>query len=153
MTKESNINERKLEALLDAIAHLRGWTNPDSECYQIKNPLMIKSFALPGKHEITSEGLRVFQSSLAGMKAGLFDLGLKVTGQSRAGLKPDDKLANLLRVYGLTEKLAHQQVVRYLKRALKDESLSPETPLAYFRNDIVKSPENNALNGQEIVND
>jgi len=124
----------KIESLLDAIGQLKGMGNPDSVTYQIRNPLHIKSFARPGKHEIDSEGRRVFSSFLAGYKACWFDLDIKTKGESRAGLKADDKLSNLLKVYGITEKLGQQQVVKYLKRALKDDSLSPETSLTYFRN-------------------
>jgi hypothetical protein len=123
----------KIESLLDAIASLKGWSNPDSLTYQIKNPLHIKSFARPGKHEIDEEGRRIFTSWLAGYKACLFDLDMKVSGKSRAGLKEGDKLSNLLRVYGLSESLGQDQVVKYLKRALKDQTINKETPLAYFR--------------------
>jgi len=123
----------KLEALLDAIGNLKGMANPDSLTYQIKNPLHIRSFARPGKHEIDEEGRRIFPSWLAGYKASLFDLEMKVSGKSRAGLREEDKLSNLLRVYGLPEKLAQQQVCKFLKRALKDDTIHPETPLSYFR--------------------
>jgi hypothetical protein len=123
----------KLEALLDAIAHLKGYsTNPDSTLYQIRNPLGIISFSRPGKNEIDDEGRRIFSSDLAGRRACLFDLELKVKGESRAGIKPEDKLENLLRVYGVSELLGQQQVVKFLKRALKDETISRTTPLAYF---------------------
>lgn len=123
----------KIEALLDSIASLKGFSNPDSVTYQIKNPLNIRSFARPGKHEIDEEGRRVFQSFLAGYKACLFDLDIKIKGESRAGIREGDKLSNLLRVYGISEKLGQQQVVKYLKRALKDDSLTTETPLSFFR--------------------
>jgi hypothetical protein len=124
---------RKLEALLDAIGSLKGFSNPDSVAYQIKNPLLIKSFARPGKHNIDGEGRRIFESSQAGYKACWFDLDIKTRGESRAGLKPDDKLSNLLRVFGLTERLGQQQVVKFLRRALLDETISLDTPLTYFR--------------------
>lgn len=127
----------RLEALLDAIGALKGWHNPDSETYQKKNPLQIKSFARPGKHEIDDNGVRVFTSALAGLKACLFDLEMKVSGESRAGLRAGDKLENLLRVYGITEKLGQEQVVKFLKRALKDQTMTRETPLACFREGAV----------------
>lgn len=129
----------KLEALLDAIAALNGWSNPDSDCYQIRNPLGLTSFAIAGKHEMDAKGRRVFTSSLAGLKAGLFDLDVKTSGKSRAGLKPGDAISNLLRVYGLTEKGGQQQVVKFLRRALKDDSIDLNTKLTYFRED---RPEN-----------
>lgn len=129
----------KLEALLDALASLKSWHNPDSDCYQLRNPLGLASFARAGKHEMDGEGRRIFKSSLAGIKACLFDLEVKVKGTSRAGLKADDALANLLRVYGLTEKGGQQQVVKFLRRALKDQDIDLDTKLTYFRED---NPEN-----------
>jgi hypothetical protein len=122
----------RLEGLLDAIASLKSWGNPDSVSYQIRNPLLIQSFSRPGKNEIDDEGRRVFSSSLAGIRAGLFDLQLKCSGESRAGLKKEDLLDNLLRVYGLTEKLGQEQVVKFLRRALKDQSINRTTPLSWF---------------------
>lgn len=126
----------KIEALLDAIAHLKGYsTNPDSALYQIRNPLGIMSFSRPGKNEIDDEGRRVFSSDLAGRRASLFDIELKISGASRAGIKAEDKLENLLRVYGITEIGGQQAVVKFLKRALKNESISKSTPLAWFLDD------------------
>lgn len=123
----------KLEALLDALASLKGFNNPDSLCYQIRNPLMVKSFARPGKHEVTEDGLRVFDSTLAGYKAGLFDLEKKVSGTSRAGVKADDTLQNVFRVYGITELGGMDAACKYLKRALKDQAITKNTPLSYFQ--------------------
>ena len=124
----------RIEALVDAIAHLKGsTTNPDGELFQIRNPIGIMSFSKPGKNEIDTSGRRVFKTWLAGYRASVFDCEIKVKGESRAGLKKEDNLSNLLRVYGFTEKLAHQQVVKFLRRALKDSTITTETPLAYFR--------------------
>ncbi len=129
----------RIEALLDSIAALKGSsTNPDGELYQIRNPLGVTSFSRPGKNEIDSEGRRVFTSWLAGYRACLFDLELKVKGESRAGIKKDDGLDNLLRVLGVTEVGGQQQVVKYLKRALRDSTITKTTPLAYFRNEEIK---------------
>lgn len=126
----------RLEALHDAIASLRSWGNPDSDAYQLRNPLLLPSFSRPGKNEVDDKGRRVFNSSLAGVRAGLFDLQLKITGESRAGLKKDDKLENLLRVFNITEALGQQQVVKFLRRALKTEEVTRQTPLAWFSEDI-----------------
>ena len=122
----------RLEALHDAIASLRGWNNPDSISYSLRNPLLVQSFSKPGKNEITEDGLRVFNTELAGIRACLFDLELKVSGKSRAGIKPDDLLENVLRVYGITERLGMQQIVKYLKRALKTQDVSVTTTLKWF---------------------
>lgn len=122
----------KIEALFDALASLKGWSNPDSVCYQLRNPLMVKSFSKPGKNTITEEGYRVFETQLAGIRAGLFDLTLKVTGKSRAGIKAEDRLENVLRVYGVSELGGQQAVVKYLKRALKTQDIKITTPLKWF---------------------
>jgi hypothetical protein len=126
----------KLEALVDAIASLNGYsTNPDSDAYQLRSPILVKNFSRPGQNEIDDRGRRVFSSALAGYRAALFDLKVKCSGTSRAGLKADDKLSNLLRVLGISEILGQKQIVKFLKRALKDETITTETPLAYFRSE------------------
>lgn len=129
---ELKVNQIKLESLMDAVAKLNGAFNPDSDLYSIKNPLKVKSFARPGKHQITEDGLRVFPSILAGMKAGLFDLELKIKGQSRAGLKTTDSLSSLLGLYGVQSKQAVDSVVSFLRRAMKDQSIKASTELSYF---------------------
>jgi len=122
----------KIEALLDSIASLKGWSNPDSVSYSLRNPLLVKSFSRPGKNEITEDGTRVFSSALSGLRACLFDLELKVRGESRAGLKKEDKLENLLRVYGISELGGQQQILKFLKRALKTQDIKLTTPLTWF---------------------
>lgn len=122
----------KIEALCDAIAQLNQADVPESTAYRLRNPLLLKSFAKLGRHEVNSEGLRVFNSLLAGLKAGLFDLDLKLKGLSRAGLKPTDPLKNLLGCYGIAGPVAHTKIVRFIRRAIKDESVSTDTPLSFF---------------------
>lgn len=122
----------KIEALVDAIGKLHGTSNPDSHCYQIRNPLKMRSFARAGKHEVDDDGQRVFASWLAGYKAAIYDMDLKVRGQSRAGLKTEDRVRNLLGVYGISEIAAIDNVVSFLRRALKDPTITKETPLVYF---------------------
>lgn len=122
----------RLEGLHDSIAALRGWNNPDSVSYALRNPLLVQSFSRPGKNEITETGHRVFSTELAGIRACMFDLELKVRGKSRAGIKETDLLENVLRVYGITERLGQQQIVKFLKRALKTQDISVTTPLKWF---------------------
>ena len=108
--------DQKCESLVDAIGNLNGaFGNPESEAYRLKSPLMLRSFARVGKHEVNERGLRIFPSMLSGYKAATFDMALKLSGNSRAGLKPTDTLENLLRVYGLTEILAHKKCVNFLR--------------------------------------
>jgi len=125
-------NVNKIECLLQAIGKLNGMTNPESEAFSINNPLKVRSFARPGKHFVSDSGLRVFPSILAGIKAGLFDLELKISGHSRAGLKPTDTITNLLGCYGMKEKLAVDNVVNYLRKGLSDPTISSKTELSYF---------------------
>lgn len=122
----------KYEAIVDAIARANGFHDPTSDCYKLRNPLMIRSFARPGKHETDEQGRRIFTSLLSGYKAALFDVELKITGKSRAGLKPTDTLANLLGVYGIKEPGGVGYVVSFLRRALDNQTLAAETPLSYF---------------------
>lgn len=132
MSDEIKVNQIKLEALCGAIAKLNGGYTPEAPCYFIRNPLKVRSFARPGKHLITDEGLRIFPSILAGLKAGLFDLELKIKGQSRAGLKTTDTLSSLLNLYGITHKQAVDSVVSFVRRALHDDTVKGSTPLSYF---------------------
>ena len=122
----------KIEALVDAIASLKGWHNPDSDSYQWRNPLLVQSFSRPGKNLISGDGTRVFSSSLAGMRACVFDADLKIRGESRAGIKKTDLLENILRAYGITELGGQQTVVKFLKRALKDDTITKTQPLSWF---------------------
>ena len=123
----------KIEVIVDAISRVNGANDPESECYQLRNPLLIRSFARPGKHETDEKGRRVFTSWLSGYKAALYDCELKISGNSRAGLKPEDTLTNLLGVYGIKELGGIKNVVSFIRRALKDEAISKDTPLSFFR--------------------
>lgn len=122
----------KIEALVDAIGKVNGIHNPESEAYRLRNPLLIRSFARPGKHETDEQGRRVFKSLLSGYKAALFDMELKITGQSRAGLQPTSTLSNVLGVYGIRELGGVSNVVSFLRRALDDPNINSSTPLSYF---------------------
>lgn len=126
-------NIQQIEAIVDAVSSLKGWTNPDSPAYRLRNPLLLRSFAKAGKHEITEDGYRIFTSGLAGYKSCCYDVELKLSGGSRAGLKPTTStLVNLAGVYELPPGLAVVQIVRFLRRALLDDTITKETPLSYF---------------------
>jgi hypothetical protein len=122
----------RVEAIVDILGKLNGMGDPDSEAYALRNPLLIRSFARPGKHETDEGGRRIFSSFLSGYKAALFDAQLKIGGKSRAGLKPTDGLSHLLGVYGIKEAGGVKAVVNHLRRALKDDSIDGHTPLSYF---------------------
>jgi len=123
---------RRIEALADAIARLnQAWT-PEADAYQLRNPLLIKSFARPGKHETDDKGRRIFESFLSGYKASLFDLDLKLRGKSRAGLTTESTLENLLGVYGIDSIAATDNIVAFVRRALKDQSITKRTSVTFF---------------------
>jgi hypothetical protein len=121
-----------LEILVDAIAHLNRAHEPESAAYRLRNPLLLRSFARPGKHELDEEGRRVFPSFINGYKASVVDMELKVSGKSRSGIKADDNLRNLLAAYGIRELGGVDQVVKFLRRALKDANISRESHLTIF---------------------
>ena len=121
----------KIEALVDAIATTTGaFHNPESEAYKLRSPLLVRSFARPGKHEMNVGGRRVFTSMLAGYRAAVFDIEKKLSGESRAGIRPTDVLSNLLAVYEIHDSA---KIVSFLRRALQDQAINSNTPLTYFR--------------------
>ena len=123
---------RRIEALVDSICDLFGGMYPGSEAYNLRNPLLVKSWARAGKHEIDEQGRRVFSSFLNGYKAGLYDIELKVKGLSRANVSPDSPLSELLRCYQIEGSVATKKIVSFLKRALQDESITENTLVSYF---------------------
>lgn len=125
----------RLEALVDAIGKRNGMETPSSLAYKLRSPLLLRSFARPGKHEIDSEGRRVFESLISGYRASLFDLELKITGQSRAKLKPADPLHKLLMAYGIDDREGAQIVVGFLRKAL-DDSIDRDTQISYFKEPV-----------------
>lgn len=123
---------RPLEALADAIISISGWHNPESAAYQNRNPGGLP--AISDKHPRDERGMRIFRSALDGYQALLFDLAVKCDGKSRTRLKGESTLRDLVLAYHQPETAA-KYVARYLKRALKDESITDKTPLSYFVRD------------------
>lgn len=123
----------RVEAIVDAISKLNGCADtPESLSYKLRNPLMLKSFARVGKHETDVNGVRIFTSLLSGYKAAVFDVQLKIEGKSRANVKPDSPLEQLLICYGVKTSGAVDNVVSFLKRALGDDNITRHTPCSYF---------------------
>ena len=119
----------RVEALADAIAACTAYTDPASEEYQCRNPLALKVFSQ--KHEKTESGLRVFKNFESGHKAALYDLRIKCEGDSRARVSKESSLKELIRCYSMPNQTVDYVVV-FLKKALGDESVSPDMPLSYF---------------------
>jgi len=127
------LNKVKLEALLNAIGRYYGaFDDPDQPAYKLRNPLLIRSFSVPGRHDVDKEGRRIFKSFLAGYRACLYDLEIKLSGHSRAKIRNTDAIENLLRVYGITEPASQEVVVKFLRRALNDTEIKRTTSLSYF---------------------
>jgi hypothetical protein len=122
----------KIEALVDAIAARNGWGRPTSDSYKLRNPLLLLSFSKPGKNEVDKEGRRIFESRLAGYHAACFDVGVKLSGKSKAGLKENDKLSDLLTTYGVTGWLSRRASLKFIRQALVRPEIKLSTPLSYF---------------------
>lgn len=131
----------RIEALIDAIGQIHGQSDPSSKCYALKNPLLIRSFAKEGNHEVDEDGVRKFRSWGDAYKACTFDIGRKLAGETRATvvvnkvrrkLSADDRLENVCHVYAVhgTDEFA---VVSFLQIALNDPEITLDTPLSYFR--------------------
>jgi hypothetical protein len=127
---------KKIEHIVNAIAKLNGIHDPESRSYILANPLLLRSFALPGKHVVDTEGIRVFDSLLNGYKAAMFDIDLKASGKSRANAGPNSSLEDFLRCYEIKSSLAVENVVSFLRRALNDETISKHTLISYFLEEL-----------------
>jgi hypothetical protein len=125
----------KLEHIVNAIAKLNGLLDPTSDAYRLKNPLLLRSFAMIGKHQVDPEGRRVFESVLNGLKAAMFDIELKASGKSRANAGPDSSLEEFLKCYQINTSLAVDHIVSFLRRALNDQNISKHTLISYFTED------------------
>lgn len=126
------IKKNKTEAIVDAISFLNNAYKGDSLAYQLSNPLLLKSYAKDGKHNIDAEGRRVFDSFLGGYKSAVWDVSLKISGKSNSGLKSTDKLRNLLKVYGISQETDIMTVVHFLRKALRVPEIEQTTPLSFF---------------------
>jgi hypothetical protein len=124
-TKQMN----NLGTLADALAKMYGYHNPASEAYQLRNPGMLKAFLL--SQPINENGYRIFNSTLDGYQALLFDLQMKCSGKSRSKLETSSTLRDLIFVYGQPQTAA-DVVANFLKHALHNETISEKTPLSFF---------------------
>jgi hypothetical protein len=129
---------RKIEAVVDAVAYINRFHEPDSAAYQLKNPLLARAYSFKHIEHTDVEGRRIFSSLVGGYRFAVQDITWKMEGQSRAKgldgnkLKPESTLRDLLLSlrHGREEDLF--TCVDYIVRALKDDSISLDTPLAYF---------------------
>lgn len=118
------MNRQRLEALAEAIAHVSGYTNPANPLYAARNPGGLRPTS--EKHLRDEHGNRVFRSMLDGYQSLLFDLDIKVKGR----LSSDSTLLDLAIAYH--QQAAAKAWARFLKSALHDDSINPNTPLKDF---------------------
>ncbi len=118
--------------MVDSISFLHRAYQPDSEAYKLRNPMMLKNYAPPGKHKIDEKGYRVFDSYLGGYKSGVYDVTIKLKGESNSGIKTTDTLRNLLAVYSINQEDEVNTVVFFLRKAV-NKDITSTTPLSYFK--------------------
>ena len=94
--------------------------------------MMLKNYSPPGKHKVDENGLRVFDSFLDGYKSGVYDVTIKLKGESNSGIKTSDTLRNLLAVFSINKEEDINTVVFFLRKAVSKE-VTPLTPLSYFK--------------------
>lgn len=122
----------RIEVIVDAIGKLNGIHDPESTAYSLRNPLLLESYAQPGKHAIDEEGRRVFDTFLQGYHAAVFDVTVKISGKSRTKLRPENELEHLLGVYKIKSVWDVDKILSFLRRALKDQDIGRHTLLSYF---------------------
>lgn len=120
---------RRLEALVDAFARLNGALDPLSDAYRLRNPLLLLAFN--PKHPRDEKGRRVFKHFVAGYENALLDVRIKCSGRSRARLRPEDALVNLVHTYGQPT-TALRSVVKFVRHALNDDTVPESIHLGWF---------------------
>jgi hypothetical protein len=121
---------KRIEALADALAVMNRAWDPESEAYKTRNPGLLK-WHHTFRHPVNENFVRIFTSFIGGYRALIEDLRIKASGENRSKLKPDSPLLHLVRVYGQPDTAA-DYLVKFLRRALRDEEISPETKLQFF---------------------
>lgn len=119
----------RLEALAAAFGKLNGVHDPFSKAFQLRNPLMLKSFS--AKQEKDEDGYRVFSSFASGWDNALIDLKIKCSGGSYCRLKPEDTLRDLVTHFG-NAACATRSIKNFLRHALNNDEIYESQPLAWF---------------------
>lgn len=117
------MNRKRLELLAEAIAHVSGY-QPGSPLYEARNPGGLR--AISEKHARDVHGNRIFKSVLDGWQALIFDVDIKVNGRLSEG----STLADLALAYH--RQTAAKAWARFLKAAVQDDTISPNTVLKQF---------------------
>lgn len=128
----------KVESLVDALAYANKAYQADSKAYKLRNPIMLRNFAPEGKHPVTEDGYRIFDSYLAGYKGAVWDISKKLAWTSNSGITNKHTLVNLLLVLGVKTEEDIMSVIYFLRKSI-DPVIDKSTPLTYFEPDRVQT--------------
>jgi hypothetical protein len=118
----------RLECLLSAIAQYNKALLPTDPAFHANNPLRLGEY----ENGVATGKLKKFNSVHGGLVAGLYDLKVKTSGKSRAKLDGENfTIQGLIRVYSLKDG-TEDYVAKFLRQALSDDSINPQTRLDYF---------------------
>src|SRR5260370_31195556 len=124
----------RFEALALAICDYHGGFTPGTKAFGYCNPGLLKTYRPEKKKD--GENYRIFTTVWGGFKALMAELEARCTGQNDR-VAPENTLQDLLVLYDFTHDQATRRVVLFLRRALKDESVTAETRVAW----VQESPE------------
>lgn len=136
------MSNHRIECLACGIANLTGgFSNPDSDAFQLKNPSCARAYSFKHLNETDDRGRRRFTSFIGGFRFLVQDLIWKINGDTRAKgsngkLKPTSTLSDLLLSYRIENKSTIEEnlftLLDFLTRALKDDTINTMTPLSFF---------------------
>lgn len=112
---------KRLEALVDAIAYLNEYHEPESQAYRLRNPLLLKAMEPEHLGSATDDCLRIFSCHTAGYRAG-FD---RLRKECRHG---GGTLETLLAKHGHKADAA----VNFISRSLETQEVDEYTPVRFF---------------------
>lgn len=124
---------QKFEILALALAKSNGWDEPGMKAFELRNPLMLRTYK-PEKRA-DSEHYRIFSTIMGGFKAGVAELSARCSGKNHR-LNSENTLRDLLTLYGFKNDLAIRKITLFCRKALADDSISANTPLAFFQEEI-----------------
>lgn len=127
------MDRRILEAFAEAIAETSGYRNPEGDLYAARNPGGLP--AVSSSHLKDVNGNRVFNSVLDGIQALIFDIEVKMSGKSKARLQPTNTLADFAVAFGQPATAA-QPWAKFVRRALRDGSVTHKTTLSHFLGEV-----------------
>lgn len=129
---------QKFEILALAVSKLNGWDEPGTKAFELRNPLLLRTYK-PEKRA-DSEHYRIFSTIMGGFKAGVAELSARCSGKNHR-LTAENTLRDLLALYGIRTDLAVRKITLFVQKALADTSVSANTPLGFFQEEIVEIKE------------